>query len=336
MVGFAQTIINKAKKKDTVIVFPESTDERILRAVAKLYKEKIVTPVLVGDRKKTLLAAKKAKVKIPEAMILNPKENLEKTFYAEELFLRRQEKGMTLTEANKLVTGNPLYFAGMMVSTGAADGMVTGATSPTKETIQAALWCIGTKEKLASSMFFMEFSERTKSEQVLLFSDCGFNIKPTTEQLAQIALQTVDTAEQFGMTQRVAMLSFSTKGSAQHEDVTKVQEATKLVKKQAKKYPKMVVDGELQFDAAFVAGVQKSKAPKSSLGGKAANIFIFPDLNSGNIAYKVAQRLGNGNAYGPILQGLKKPVNDLSRGCDVDEIVVVAAITALQVEEYKN
>jgi len=333
MASFAQTVINKAKKKDAVIVFPEAEDTRILKAVDKLYKEKIVTPVLVGNTKKILARAKSAKVKIPQAMIIDTKTNAEGAFYAEELFLRRQAKGLTLAEAKKLITGNPLFFAAMMVNAGAADGMVCGATHPTKDTLKAALWCVGTEEQLASSMFFMEFPERKPSERLLLFSDCGFNINPSAEQLSTIALQTRKTAEQFGLPQRIALLSFSTKGSASHEDVDKVVTATKLVKKEARKFPELLVDGELQFDAGFVPSVQQSKAPKSPLGGKQANIFIFPDLNSGNIGYKLAQRLGNGNAYGPILQGLKKPVNDLSRGCDVEEIVVVVAITALQVEE---
>ena len=321
---------NKHKFKKKVILFPE-LDERILKATFDLKKEKIIEPVIVTfDRKslfnklqiKKLLSNKSTNKNyiVKNIIISEEKELVDK--YSKKLYNLRKKKGLTFLEAKKLIM-EPIYFATMMLYENEADGLVSGANHPTAHTLRPALQIIKTKKKnsIASSTFLM----LKKNKEPLFFSDCGMNIKPSSKELLQIAVSTAETAKFFGIKPKLAFLSFSTKGSAKHEEVDRVLKAVKL----AKKSLKIPFDGELQFDAAFVSQVAKLKAPKSKVAGK-TNIFIFPDLNSGNIGYKIAQRLGGYKALGPIVQGLKKPVNDLSRGCTIEEIKELAYITALQ------
>jgi len=313
--SFARRVMKEAKKTGARIVLPEAHDERILRAASTLARRKIVTPLLIGRRETINEHARKHHINLKGVIIINPEEEE----YAKKLSTLKK---ITLREAREEVK-NPLIRGALMVREGRADGLVSGATHPTSETIKAGIHIIRVRKGLrtASSLFFME-----RGKEALIFADCGFNIKPTSDQLADITMETARTAQAFGITPRVALLSFSTKGSAHHEEVTKVQEALKKIKRRR---PGFTVDGELQFDAAYVPEVQRRKAPNSPLQGK-ANTYIFPDLNSGNISYKIAERLGGMKAYGPILQGFTKPINDLSRGCSAEDIIVVAAITALQ------
>ena len=323
MTSFKADVIKQAKLLKNIIIFPEPDDERVLAAAAVLQKKGIVIPILIGNPEKVTKVAAQASINIKGLQLIDPFTSNLTEQLATEFYKRRRRKGMTPAKAAELIH-DPFVFGAMLVQKDMAHGMVCGATRPTRETIRAAAWCVGKQPgvRIASSMFFMDFPK-----EVLLFADCGFNIDPTPRELVDIAEETVVTAKAFDLPQRVALLSFSTQGSAQHDSVKKVQRATKMVKT---RNPKLQVDGELQFDAAYVPAVQKRKAPKSSLKGEAASIFVFPDLNSGNICYKVAERLGGAQAYGPIMQGFAKPINDLSRGCSVDDIVVVAAITAVQ------
>ena len=320
--AFKDAIIKRAKLLKKVIIFPEAEDERVLQAAAQLQKKGIVIPILIGNPAIVAEIARKAKTDIKGLQLLNPEESSLTEPLAKELYKLRRRKGVNLQQAKKLIH-DPFLFGAMLVRKEVAHGMVCGATRPTKETIKAAAWCIGTKKgvKTASSIFFMDFSKET-----LVYGDCGFNINPNHKQLADIAIESAKTAEQFGIPAKVAMLSCRTHGSATHDDITKVIKATKLVQKRK---PKLVIDGEIQFDTAYDADIQKIKAPKSSLKGP-ASVYIFPNLDSGNIAYKITQQLAKAQAYGPILQGFTQPINDLSRGCSVDDIIVIAAITALQ------
>lgn len=318
------SIKEKAKANPKRIILPESTDERVLNAAASLIKEGIALPYLIGDKPTIDAKAHELGISTDGMEIRDPAHDQHMDVYIQELVKLRAHKGVNETKAKELLL-DVKYFAAMMVHMGHADGCVTGATHPTSETIRPAVQIIGLKEgfSIASSYFLM-----LKDDETLFFADCAFVVNPSSAELADIALATHASARSFDIEPKIAMLSFSTRGSAQHEMVDKVAQATKLVKERS---PNIAVDGELQFDAAYVPKVGESKCPNSPVGGH-ANVFIFPDLNAGNICYKVAQRLGGYSAIGPIIQGLNKPMNDLSRGCSVEDIINVVAITGVQTE----
>lgn len=312
----------KASQKKKTIVLPESHDERVLKAAEILTREKIVNVITLGDEKVIRDNAKKFNVNLNGTQIINPETSEKFNEFSETLYELRKHKGLTLDEAKNLMKKD-LFFGAMLVREGIADGSVAGSASATADVLRAAIQCVGMAEgiSIVSSFFLMIFPEITYS-----FADCAVVPNPTEEQLADIAISTADNHKKLtNENPYVAMLSFSTKGSAEHELVDKVRNATKLVQS---KRADIIVDGELQFDAAIVESVGKKKAPESPVAGK-ANVLIFPDLNAGNIGYKIAQRLGKAEAVGPIVQGLKKPLFDLSRGCSVDDIVNTVAIAAL-------
>jgi phosphate acetyltransferase len=326
-----EKFINKAKEKKRKIVLPETEDKRIILATKKIIQENLAEIILIGSKDK----------------LINKFSNNEKnyiTFYdpiidieitnklSEILYDRRKHKGMSIESAKKLVIKNNHYFGALLVESGDADGMVCGAVCTTGETILSIVHCVGLKtgSKLISS-FFMMFNENKDlgEEGVVFFADCAVNPDPTSEQLASIAIDTASSFEKImNKNAVVAMLSFSSKGSAKHELVNKVIDATKIAKEQSS----FIIDGELQLDAAIVPAVSNKKAPDSLVQGK-ANCLIFPDLQSGNIGYKLAERFANSVAVGPIIQGSAKPINDLSRGCSVDDIFYTVAMTAVQVDK---
>lgn len=322
MKKFVQKIIIQAKKFPKRIVFPESEDKRIIKAVEIIARKKIARPILLGDPK--TLSKKFTKKILSKIKIINPKDAPNKKRYIKEMYNIRKNKGWSLAKCKKLIE-NPNYFGTMMVQCDDADGLISGATHTTAETLRPALQIIKTKEHYhhVSGLFFMVLEGKT-----LLFADCAVNIDPSAKDLAEIAADSAETAKMFGLTPRIAMLSFATHGSASHPLVDKVKEATKLVKK---RFPRLKIDGELQVDAAIVPKVCKMKSPKCVLKGN-ANVLIFPDLNSGNISYKLVERLGHAQAIGPLIQGLRKPVNDLSEGCSVDDIVKFTAFTVVEAQ----
>ena len=310
----------KLKGKNAKIVFPEGEDKRILEAAIKLQEEGIIKPLVLGDLESIKNTGKENNLDINSLEIVDPKENISEDM-VNSLVERRKGK-LNKEEAEKLLQ-DPNYFGTMLVYMGKADGMVSGAVHTTGETVRPALQIIKTKEgfKRTSGSFIM-----LRNDEMYLFADCAINIDLDENALAEVAVVSNLTAKQFGMDPKGAMLSFSTKGSAKDEKVDKVANATKLAKEMDKD---ILIDGELQFDAAFVESVAKQKAPGSPVAGH-ANVFIFPSLEAGNIGYKIAQRFGGFVAIGPILQGLNKPVNDLSRGCNAQEVESLAIITAAQ------
>lgn len=303
------------------IVLPEGTDARVLQAAVRLAEEGIVKPILLGNENEVKAAAEAASVDLKNITIIDP----ETAEYFEELvekFVERRAGKNTEEQARKFLT-NENYFGTMLVFTGRADGLVSGAVNSTADTVRPALQIIRTKPGISrtSGAFIM-----MKGEEKLVFGDCAITIAPNAQELAEIAVASAETAASFGIDPRVAMLSFSTKGSAVTEETEKVADAVKIAHELA---PDLTLDGEFQFDAAYVPAVAAKKAPESTIKGD-ANVFIFPSLEAGNIGYKIAERLGGYEAIGPILQGLNAPVNDLSRGCSADDVYKLSLITAAQ------
>ena len=328
---FLKKMKETAKQDMKTIVLPEGSEPRTVKAVGTILQEGFANIVLLGKEEEILAQAKEQGVDISGAKIVDPETSADFEAYANNFYEMRKKKGMTPEEAKKMMA-NPLYFGVMMVEVGAADGMVSGAINSTANTLRPALQILKTAPdaKLVSS-FMLELVPNCEygEDGVFMFADISLEQVPDAEKLSEIALMTAKSFKTLvGAEPKVAMLSYSTYGSAKHDLVTKVQEATKLAKEKA---PDLALDGELQLDAAIVPSVGKQKAPESKVAGS-ANVLIFPDLNAGNIGYKLVQRLAKAEAYGPILQGIKKPVNDLSRGCLWEDIVGVVAITAVQAQ----
>ena len=315
----------KVKGKDVKIVFPEGDEPRIIGAAVRLLADGLCKPILLGNVDQINEVANARGFNISHLEIIDP-ETYADDKYAEMVasFVARRNGKVSEEDAQKLLR-DVTYFGTMMVYMGLADGLVSGAVHSTGDTVRPALQIIKTKPGVSrtSGAFIMINSDKSKK---YLFSDCAININPNAQELAEIAVESAKTAELFGIEPNVAMLSFSTKGSAKSEEALKVAEATKIAQELAPKYN---IDGELQFDAAFVPSVGKQKAPDSPVAGQ-ATVFVFPEIQSGNIGYKIAQRFGNFEAIGPILQGLNKPISDLSRGCNEEDVYKLAIITANQ------
>ena len=328
--SFIENIKERARKSLKTIVLPESTDIRVLEAARKVTDEGFAKVILIGNREELQKIA--GDINIADITVVDPKINEKTEEYVQTFYELRKAKGMTEEKARETMQ-NPIYYGTMMIKQGDADGLVSGSICSTADTLRPSLQIVKTAPgvKLVSSFFVMQVPNCELGENGLfLFSDCGLNVNPNAEELAEIAISSADTWKKlFGTEPRVAMLSYSTMGSAPLVPMTeKVIEATKIVKERC---PDLLVDGEMQLDASIVPSVAAKKAPESKVAGK-ANILIFPDLNAGNIGYKLVERLAKAEAYGPVTQGIARPVNDLSRGCKADDIVGVVAITAVQAE----
>ena len=330
-------IIARAKSNRQRIVLPESLEERTIKAADLALADDLADIILIGNREEILaLAAKLGLKHIEKATIIDPATSEKTPEYINLLYELRKNKGMTLEQAEKLVKTNPLYFGCLIIKSGDADGQISGALSTTGDTLRPALQIIKCAPGItcvSGAMLMITQTPQYGEDGVLVVGDVAVTPAPDANQLAQIAVCTAQTAKRVAgfADPRVAMLSFSTKGSAKHEVVDKVVEATALAKQLD---PQLKIDGELQADAALVASVGEKKCPGSEIAGK-ANVLVFPNLEVGNIAYKLVQRLGNADAIGPILQGIARPVNDLSRGCSVDDIYKMVAITACQAMDAK-
>lgn len=329
--SFIEQIKEKAKKEIKTIALPEATDLRVLTATEDILKQDFAKVVLIGNKEEITNLAKENQLDISKAKIVDPNTSEQYEEYVNEFYELRKEKGMDLEKAYELIKDS-VYFGMMMVKKGDCDGLVSGAIHSTADTLRPALQILKTapNTKLVSAFFLMVVPDCKLGENgTFIFSDCGLNANPNAEELSEIAISSSKSFEQLvGIQAKVAMLSYSTYGSATSDSTKKVLEATNLAKE---KMPKLLIDGELQLDSAIIPEVAKSKAPESLIAGK-ANTLIFPNLDAGNIGYKLVQRLANAEAYGPLCQGIAKPVNDLSRGCSSKDIVGVVAITALQAQ----
>lgn len=329
--NFIESIKQRAKSDKKTIVLPEASDLRTITAAAIALKEDYANVVLLGNEKQINEMATENKLDISKAKIVDPLLSEKSEMYAEKLYDLRKLKGMTLEQARELIK-NEVYYGMMMVKLEEADGLVSGAIHSTSDTLRPALQILKTAPgtKLVSAFFLMVVPNCEYGEDgIFVFGDCGLNQNPTSDELVEIAYSSSKSFEQLvGKESKIAMLSYSTKGSAHSELTDKVIDATNKMKEL---YPNVKVDGELQLDAAIVPSVGKSKAPDSEIAGY-ANTLIFPDLDAGNIGYKIAQRLGKAEAYGPLCQGIARPVNDLSRGCSAEDIAGVIAITAVQAQ----
>lgn len=321
MTDFFGEVRTKIEGSNKTIILPEGTDVRVLEAAARLQNEGLLKPVLIGNEEEVNGIAKDAGIDVSEVEIIDPA----KASYFEELVTSFVEcrKGKATEEQAREALVDVNYFGTMLVHTGRADGLVSGAAHSTAETVRPALQIIRTKPGISrtSGAFIM-----MKGEERLVFGDCAITVAPNAQELAEIAVESAKTATSFGINPRVAMLSFSTKGSAVTEETERVVEAVKIAHEID---PALIIDGEFQFDTAYVPAVAASKAPDSSIKGD-ASVFIFPSLEAGNIGYKLTERLGGYEAIGPILQGLNKPVNDLSRGCSTDDVYKLSLLTAAQ------
>ncbi|WP_066296581.1 phosphate acetyltransferase [Bacillus sp. FJAT-29937] len=321
MIDLFRKLQEKVKGKNVKIVFPEGTDNRILAAAGRLAEEKILTPILIGQIHEIEAKAKEMNLSLEGTEIYDPSQYE----FADEMvaaFVERRNGKASEENARKILLDEN-YFGTMLVYMNKADGLVSGAAHSTADTVRPALQIIKTIEgvRKTSGVFIM-----VREDEEYVFADCAINIAPDSQDLAEIAIESARTAKMFDIEPRIAMLSFSTKGSAKSPETDKVIAAVEEVKK---RNPQLLIDGEFQFDAAFVPSVAKKKAPDSPIQGD-ANVFIFPSLEAGNIGYKIAQRLGRFEAIGPILQGLNQPVNDLSRGCNEEDVYKLALITAAQ------